>query len=443
MASGPAETSVQRSVHTSVHTSPGAAILGHALLRTAAGAGSVLVGLALATSGPVAHLHASAASLSGWLGSAAYGAELAASLPLGVAADVLAPGELMVGGALLSALALVLFALAASLPLWFASRVLAGAAAAGVTPPLLAVLARARHGAVRRARLMSLFELSMLTGLAAGPVLAAQLWAHAAHAAFGWCALACLPAALLLYAGVRRARLDAQRRPASGTHGVYALYAAALAALREALRDASLRRLAPAWLCFNSIVGLWLAPTVTYLLSAPDPRHLQYLDGLFAQRPVALGWLFAGYAATFATGLGAWALLLGRVGPARALRIALLAMLAVSVVLLMLNGCQGCTAHARTALVVLAALLVMIESGFTPAALSWLAACVGAQRAAGAAMGIYTVLFSVRGGLGALLAGALARAGGMDGLLLGTAALAILAWVSLPRLSQLTLDAAA
>jgi MFS family permease len=416
--------------------------LGHALLRTAAGAGSVLVGLALATTLPSAHLHVSLASLSGWLGSAAYAAELAASLPLGVAADVLAPGALMVGGALLSALALLLFALAASLPLWFFSRVLAGAAAAGVTPALLAVLARGRYAAPKRARLMSLFELSMLAGLAAGPVLAAQLWAHAAHAAFGGCALLCLPAALLLYRGVRRVRL-AGEGARSGARGMYSLYAAALTALREALRDRSLRRLAPAWLCFNCIVGLWLAPTVAYLLSAPDGRHLQYLDGLFAQRPVALGWLFAGYAATFAAGLGGWAMVLGRVGPARALRIALLAMLAVSAVLFMLNRCQSCAPSARTGLVVLAALLVMIESGFTPAALSWLSASVGAQRAPGAAMGIYTVLFSVGGGLGALLAGALARAGGMDGLLFGTTALAILAWVSLPRMRDATLDARA
>ena len=426
VAAGPAETN------------PGSAILGHALLRTAAGAGSVLVGLTLAAAPPAAHPHAALASLSGWLGGAAYGAELAASLPLGVAADVIAPAALMVGGAVLSALALLLFALAATLPLWFFSRVLAGAAAAGVTPPLLAVLARSHYGAARRARLMSLFELSMLAGLSVGPVLAAQLWSHTARAAFGWSALLCLPAALLLYLGVRRARLTGESRPHSG---VYALYAAALAGLRQALRDPSLRRLAPAWLCFNSIVGLWLAPTVTYLLSAPDPKHLQYLDGLFAQRPMALTWLFAGYAMTFAAGLGGWAIVLGRIGAARTLRIALVAMLAVSAVLFALNRCQSCQLGTRTALVVLAALLVMIESGFTPAALSWLSASVAAQRAAGAAMGIYSVLFSVGGALGALLAGALARADGMDGLLYGTAALVTLAWLSLPPMRQPMLEA--
>ncbi|HTT04458.1 MAG TPA: MFS transporter [Steroidobacteraceae bacterium] len=432
MGSGPGQTS----------PSPGSAILGHGLLRTAAGAGSVLVGLALAGSLPPAHLHGSLVWLSGWLGSAAYAAELLASLPLGVAADVLPPAALMLGGAVLSAVALLLFTLAASLPLWFFSRVLAGAAAAGVTPPLLAVLARERHGAARRARLMSLFELSMLAGLAAGPVLAAQLWAHTAYGAFAWCALLCLPAALLLYRGARSTRLAGLNPGAVAQGDVDGLAAAALAALRAALRDPSLRRLAPAWLCFNSIIGLWLAPTVTYLLSAPDGRHAQYLDGLFAQRPMALAWLFAAYAAIFAAGLAAWALVLGRVGPARTLRIALLAMLAVSGVLFLLNRCGACQPGGRTALVVLAALLVMVESGFTPAALSWLSASVGAQRAAGAAMGIYTVLFSIGGALGAMLAGALGHAGGMNGLLFGTVALAILAWASLPSGRQAVLDTA-
>ena len=411
-------------------TSPGAAILGHALLRAAAGAGSVLVGLALASTLPAAQLHGSLAALSGWFGAVAYAAELAASLPLGVAADVLAPAGLMLGGALLSALALVLLTLTAALPLWFVSRILAGAGVAAVTPPLLAVLARLPDSEARRARLMSLFELSMLAGLAVGPVLAAQLWAQAGDAAFRWCALLCLPAALLLYRGTAHARTGHEGEP----RGAQALGSAARNALRSALRDASLRRLAPAWLCFNCIIGLWLAPTVAYLLSAADVHHRQYLDGLFANRPAALGWLFLGYALVFAAGLAGWALVLGRLGAARVLRLSLLAMLAVSAVLFALNHCQACGPAPRAGLLVLAALLVMLESGFTPAALSALAASLRAERAAGAAMGIYSVLFGVGGVLGSLLAGALGRARGMDGLLFGTAALAVLSWASLPRL---------
>ena len=420
-----------------VRTSPGEAILGHALVRMAVGAGSVLVGLVLATAAASAHARVSLAALSGWLGMAAYAAELAASLPLGAAADVREPGTLMAGGAVLSAVALVLFAAAVSLPLWVFSRVLAGAAAAAVTPPLLAVLAGSVQGPIQRARLMSLFELSMLAGLAVGPVLAAELWAQAAHAAFGVCALLCLPAAALLYRGAGAGR----GASGGGRAGRQALFPSIRAALRAALTDVSLRRLAPAWLCFNTIIGLWLGPTVTYLLSAPDTRHLQYLDGLFAQRPSTLGWVFLGYAAVFAAGLSGWAIVLGRIGAARVLRVSLAAMLAVSAVLFGLNRCQSCRPQTRAGLVILAALLVMIESGFTPAALSWLAASLRAQRAAGAAMGIYSVLFSVGGALGSLLAGALAQAGGMQALLLGTAALAVIAWLSLPRMTAATVRA--
>ena len=57
-------------------------------------------------------------------------------------------------------------------------------------------------------------------------------------------------------------------------------------------------------------------------------------------------------------------------------------------------------------------------------------------------MGIYTVLFSIGGALGAMLAGALGHADGMDGLLFGTAALAVLAWASLPSRRQAVLDTA-
>lgn len=416
------------------HPSLGAAIFGHALVRLAAAAGAVLVGLVLASAPGAqggAQEHASLAALSGWLGGSAYAAELLASLPLGVAADVAAPGALMAGGALASALALLLFALSAALPLWFASRLLSGAAAAAVTPPLLAVLSRsARTTPLRRARLMSLFELSMLAGIAAGPVLGAQLWAHAPRAAFEGCALLCLPAALLLYRGAR----DPLRPAACSRPHPAAPLAAASSALRAALAEPSLRRLAPAWLAFNIIVGLWLAPTVTYLLSAPAAQGSQYLLGLYARRPGALGWLYLGYAGVFAAGLSVWAAVLGRIGAARTLRISLLAMLAVTAVLFELNRCQACLPATRSALVSVAALLVMIESGFTPAALSALAASLSAQQAAGAAMGIYTVLFSVGGALGALLAGVLGAHAGMDGLLAGTAALAVLAWLSLPRL---------
>jgi len=48
----------------------------------------------------------------------------------------------------------------------------------------------------------------------------------------------------------------------------------------------------------------------------------------------------------------------------------------------------------------------MVESGFTPAALSLLAGAIGAQAGRGAAMGIYSVLLSIGAIVGSLLAAA-------------------------------------
>jgi predicted MFS family arabinose efflux permease len=81
------------------------------------------------------------------------------------------------------------------------------------------------------------------------------------------------------------------------------------------------------------------------------------------------------------------------------------------------------------------AIVIMIESGFTPAALAWLAGTLPIESGRGAAMGIYSVLLSIGAIVGSLLAGLLGERYSIDGLLYGTvlmavAALFFLHWVS-------------
>lgn len=71
----------------------------------------------------------------------------------------------------------------------------------------------------------------------------------------------------------------------------------------------------------------------------------------------------------------------------------------------------------------------MIESGFTPAALSLLAAAVGAQAGRGAAMGIYSVLLSIGAIAGSLIAAVLGQRYAVDGLIYGTFGLALISIV--------------
>jgi hypothetical protein len=76
----------------------------------------------------------------------------------------------------------------------------------------------------------------------------------------------------------------------------------------------------------------------------------------------------------------------------------------------------------------------MIESGFTPAALSLLAGAVGARAGRGAAMGIYSVLLSMGAISGSLIAAALGHRFALDGLIYGTLAMALIAMALVGRL---------
>ena len=94
----------------------------------------------------------------------------------------------------------------------------------------------------------------------------------------------------------------------------------------------------------------------------------------------------------------------------------------------------------RWSLTAATALLIMIESGFTPAALAWLAQSLGVSTGKGAAMGIYSVLLSLGAIGGSLLAGALGKLLSVDGLLLGTVTLAVCALLLLHNLKVLAVQ---
>ena len=118
----------------------------------------------------------------------------------------------------------------------------------------------------------------------------------------------------------------------------------------------------------------------------------------------------------------------------RALRISLVAMLWVCVGLLAFNHSGTLPVVLRWLIGVATALCIMVESGFTPAALALLAGVVGAQAGRGAAMGIYSMLVGVGAIGGSLLAATLGQWLAVDGLIYGTLAMATIALMLLNRL---------
>ncbi len=391
-------------------------LLGNAFQRIASGASGVLVGLYLADlanrGAPIG------ATLVGVLGAISFGAELAGAVPLGIAADAIAPRALMVAGSLLGAVATQLFGITKVISVFFLSRTLEGLAAAAVAPPLLAHLTDVTdHNASLRAKVMSYFELSLLAGLALGGLMGAELWHWAGTTAFGLVAVLYVLSAMLLYAGAAGSRSHGKEQ--------------ALAGFFRALHHPSLQRLAPAWLCVNAIVGLWLGPTLIFLLTHSS-RSSQFLDGVLASHPERVGWVLVIYSVIFAIGVMIWSLVLPRLPITRALAITLAAMLVVCVEFLLLNHIATYWAHWIVGGTIV--LTIMIESGFTPAALALLAQAIGAQPGRGAAMGIYSVLLSIGAIAGSLIAAVLGARFSIDGLIYGTLALAILALIFVQRL---------
>ena len=386
-------------------------IVANALLRIAGGASGVLVGLYL--SDAAARGIAVDAGVVGMIGAVSFGGELLASLPMGILSDAVSPRCLMTVGALIGAGATQLFGMTGRVAIFTISRGLEGVGAAAGGPALLAHLTDSTDGQpARRAKVMSFYELAFLAGIALGGVLGSQLWRILHSSAFAAVAGIYVICAMLFHAGAAGSRAYGSR--------------AAFAGLGDALRSRSLRRLAPVWLCVNTIVGLWLGPTLTFLFTQPTHQG-QFLSGIFAAAPERIGWVMLWYALVFSMGVTAWSFVMPRIGAERSLTIGLAAMPLVCMGLYGLNHSGGLDEPVRWGIGGVTAALIMIESGFTPAALSLLAGAMGAHPGRGSAMGIYSVLLSIGAIAGSLMAAWLGRAFSVDGLIYGTFALALVA----------------
>src|SRR5260370_32981966 len=97
--------------------------------------------------------------------------------------------------------------------------------------------------------------------------------------------------------------------------------------LGTVIRDPNMRHIAPLMLCVSAIVGLWLGPTLPFLLTHRSVAH-QYIPGLYVHNPGRVGWLLLAYSLVFATGLVGWPRFLARMSAHRAMHLALLAILA-------------------------------------------------------------------------------------------------------------------
>lgn len=384
------------------------------LIRVAAAATGQLVAFLLAER--MSARVGTGAALVGLVGASYFVAELAGAPIAGRLADRRGQRRILSLGPLFGIASAVVAAAAAftqdSVPVLIAVLLLArlneGLSAACAVPTTLVLLARATDGdPVRRMRIMGLFEITSLIGMVLGFALGG----------LGWDALG--PGMFLtlaaLYGGAWLL-IDRQRRPEPqpprAVHPV-------LATLGELARTRGNVGFAVAWLAVNAVVGVWIQQA-PYLLKLPQRSELQGLVGGFSGG--AIGAIFAVWGLTFLVGLGLWSWFGARWPRRRVLLVALAGMLGVVATLAAAN-------HGAPRLVLgAAAVCILIESGFTPAAFAHLADITRRlDTSRGAALGLYAMMLGTGQLAGNVLGAPFAAKWQMDGVLLFTGLMAVIA----------------
>ncbi|CAN5604603.1 N/A [soil metagenome] len=350
-------------------------------------------------------------------------AELVLSPFFGLLSDRLGHYRVMQIGPIFGAVAVILTGISTNLLVLGGTRWLEGASTAASVPSILGFIAmvtaddeKLRGGVVAR------FEAATIAGLGVGIVAAGALWAL-----FG-------PVSFFLNAGLYGVSWAIYR------YGVAAHAPARPPAHRERLgwrRYAQLLRspqiwlLAPTWIAVNASLGLWTSHSIFQLVRDPDPRFSdQVLAAGFSPLEVSLGLAVAGL--IFFAGLFYWG---DRFKKYRRTTIIFYGILGGVVVVaggLLFNHSTGQPFLFQALYLAAAAMGLFVLAGATPAALGLLADISESfPNDRGAVMGLYSVFLALGQIAGAFVGAAAADLRGIDGLLLATLLLLIVALLPL------------
>jgi MFS family permease len=359
-----------------------------------------------------------------------YVAELVLSPLFGLLSDRLGHHRVMLFGPAFGAVAVILTGLTTSLVLLGGTRLLEGASTAASIPSILGYIAAITAGnELLRGKAAARFEGATLAGIGIGFAVAPLLFAALGPTAF-FLNAAFYGVSFLIYRyGV--ADHDAEERAARpanerGARVDWRRYGVLL-------RSSHVWLLAPTWIAVNASIGLWFSQSI-FQFSKADPRFPdQFLLRGFSPVQISLAAVVIGL--LFGAGLIYWG---NRFKNMRRTTIILYGILGGAVLVaggVAINHGADLPVIVPIAGLVAAGFGLFVLAGATPAALGLLADIserFPADR--GAIMGLYSVFLAVGQIVGALVGGLAADWRGIDGLLVGTMAMLIIALLPLARL---------
>ena len=388
-------------------------IVGNFLLRCASSSALAIAALYLAH---IDRLYYKVpATFLGLLAVAFYSTELILSPVLGSLSDRLGRRPFLWLGGVFGACGALLLSVAPALPLFILAKVAQGVSTASSVPAVLGHLAAATsHSVAVRGRVMVLFETATVLGFAIGFAVGGILWDRIQVGSFYVVAL--------LYLSAMVAFVTVQQTPTAATlRRGWQFY-------KTLLRHAPTLSFAPAWIGVNAILGLWFTHLGFQMAKINDPSQL--LVGGFSGSTIGL--VLAAIAIVFVVGTAGWALAFGRIPTTTIMASALTALALFCLVLYILNHTPEGAIVRIGVLITIVMLILLAVSGFTPAALAYLAEISEHfPDNRGSMMGLYSVFLGLGQLLGGWVGGFFAESWGVDGLIFATALLGLASNASL------------
>ena len=321
-----------------------------------------------------------------------FAAELTLAPPFGLLSDRLGHHRIMQVGPVFGAIAVVLTWLTTNLPVIGLTRLLEGAT---------------------------------LAGLGAGFVAAGPIYATLGRGGFLLNALVYLVSLAIYRYGVTEA--EGEQAATRASHPGVRRYI-------EILRSSSVWILAPTWIAINAALGLWTSQSIFQIVKDPPAEFSdQYLMGLADPIQVSVGLTIA--LVVFFGGLAFWGERFKRYRRTSIIFVGICGGALMIVAATLVNHSAGLPFAIRGLEAAVAAAGLFVLAGATPAALGLLAdVSESFPNDRGAIMGVYSVFLALGQITGSLIGGAAAEVRGIDGLLVATLVLLLLALVPLNRL---------
>lgn len=366
-------------------------------------------------------------------------AELLGALVFGAWSDRFGRKWFIILGPFFGAVAVLITSFTTAVWLLILTRLLEGLSTASNAPATLGYLAEATSDSSRqRTRVSGFFQIATIAGMAIGFTLGGWLWTHWGTAAivaglpmtspaFAANAVVYLISLVIFWLGLRRLV-----EPRSRAKFPAISPAQTLKRYWSIVSTPGIAGFAPAWIAINAVLGIWLNLSARILTANSRIAH-QILVGQFSS--LQAGNIGAGFALSFVLGVLAWSLLFPGMKKTSAMLIGTIGLILTCLLLFALNHQPSLHAPLVLPLAVLLVLGIMVQSGFTPAALAYLADITETRSSdRGAIMGLYSVFLGLGQFLGASLGGVFVDWRGADGMALAAGLLGILATALILRL---------